>query len=446
MSKRLKNYPEPGIIVNKFGADALRLYLINSPVVRAEVLKFKEEGVKDVITRVFLPWYNAYRFFVTQTVLLSKDFDHDFIYNHDLKKLENVMDRWVLASIQSLIQFVREEMAAYRLYTVVPRLLVMIDQLTNWYVRFNRRRLKAPFTPFLTENMYQTLKKFLPESYNLSADIRSIHFLSFPEVRKEYFDADIERAVGRMQSVIELGRVIREKHNISLKTPLKELVVIHSEAQYHEDIRSLERFIFEELNVRDLIVTADEERFGVKYRAEADLKVLGQKLKKDAMKVKNALPSLSSEQVKEFLTKKLLTVEGIIVTDEDIQVVRYFDSDATHYETNTDKGVLILLDTSLYPELEQEGLAREVVNRVQRLRKKVNLQPTDPVVMYYRFTHDLNQTLEQVFKEQKEVMVKVLKRPLLPISEKAGDDRKVLAHEEQEINGSKFDLIFIQDW
>jgi isoleucyl-tRNA synthetase len=130
---------------------------------------------------------------------------------------------------------------AYRLYTVVPRLLKLIEDLTNWYIRFNRKRLKgeygsddtlkslntlfevlytliramAPFTPFLTENMYQGLKTFvhLPRDQ----DCRSIHFLTFPEVNEHYFDEDIERAVSRMQSVILLGRVVRETKNIPLK-------------------------------------------------------------------------------------------------------------------------------------------------------------------------------------------------------------------------------------
>ncbi|ORY04507.1 isoleucyl-tRNA synthetase [Basidiobolus meristosporus CBS 931.73] len=470
MSKRLKNYPEPGKVINSFGADALRLYLINSPVVRAETLKFKEEGVKDVITRVFLPWYNAYRFFVNQVVLIKNDFGIDFKYNPTQQKSSNVMDRWILASCQSLIRFVREEMAAYRLYTVVPRLLRLIEELTNWYVRFNRKRLKgengqedavmalntlfevlftlcrvlSPFTPFLTENMYQTLKTYLPPS-NSQEDERSIHFLLFPEVREEYFDPEIERAVSRMQSVIELGRIIREKKNISLKTPLKELIVIHHDPQYHEDVKALEQYITEELNIRTLTVTADEQQYGVKYRAEADLKVLGQKLKKDAMKVKKALPNLTSDEVKKFVQELTIMVEGITLTDEDLTVIRYFDVQDSHYETNTDKDVLVLLDVQLYPELQQEGLAREVINRVQRLRKKVNLQPIDPVHMYYEFKKDPEDQLSKVMQEQVEVLVKVLRRPLFPVAEKAAD-AEVIVVEEQEVNGSVFDLCLVKDW
>ncbi|KAG2235857.1 isoleucyl-tRNA synthetase [Thamnidium elegans] len=467
MSKSLKNYPDPTLVIDKFGSDALRLYLINSPVVRAETLKFKEEGVKDVISKVFLPWYNAYKFFLTQTAVLKKDFSYDFQYNPNMQKSDSVMDRWILASCQSLIAFVREEMNNYRLYTVVPRLLNMIDILTNWYVRFNRKRLKgengldeaklamntlyevlttlcgtmAPFTPFLVENMYQNLKGFAPKNPNI-VDDRSIHFLEFPTVREEYFDPEIERAVARMQSVIELGRTVRERKNISLKTPLKELVIIHSDPQYQADVKALESYITEELNVRQIIITDNEEKYGVKYKAEADWKVLGQKLKKDAMKVKKGLPELTSDQIKEFVVTKELIVSGIRVTDEDLNVVRYFDASADAlYEANSDRESLILMDVKLYPELEQEGVAREIINRVQRLRKKANLLPTDDINMYYRFTADLSSELEKIIKNQEATLVKVIKKPLLDISKMAASEA-VIVEEEQEVNGAKFDLVF----
>jgi isoleucyl-tRNA synthetase len=147
MSKRLKNYPEPTQIVDMYGADALRLYLINSPVVRAETLKFKEEDVKALLAQVFLPWFNSYRFFATQLVVLKKEFGVEFKYDPSAPTSPALMDRWILASCQSLITFVRKEMEAYRLYTVVPRLLQLVDELTNWYLRFNRRRLKGENGP-----------------------------------------------------------------------------------------------------------------------------------------------------------------------------------------------------------------------------------------------------------------------------------------------------------
>lgn len=110
MSKSLKNYPDPNLIIDSYGADALRLFLINSPVVRGESLKFKEDGVKDVITRVLLPFVNSYRFFLGQAALLKKEKGVDFKYNPDAPQSDNVMDRWILARCQSLIQLVKEEM------------------------------------------------------------------------------------------------------------------------------------------------------------------------------------------------------------------------------------------------------------------------------------------------------------------------------------------------
>ncbi|CAG8601089.1 3576_t:CDS:10, partial [Paraglomus occultum] len=456
MSKRLKNYPEPTTIINAYGADTLRLYLINSPVVRAEPLRFKEESVKEVLSKVFLPWYNAYRFFSSQILLLKKENEIDFKYNPSAEKSANVMDRWILASCQSLIKFVREEMAAYRLYTVVPRLLQLIEELTNWYVRFNRKRLKgengsndavdalntlfevlftlcrvmAAFTPFLTENMYQTLKTFLPPQ-DPNIDVRSIHFLSFPEVREEYFDPEIERQVSRMQAVIELGRFIREKKSIGLKTPLSELIVIHSDSQYHEDVLSLQNYIKEELNIKSLIVTSEEDKYGIKYRAEADWKVLGPKLQKNTPKIKAALPKLTSDQVKEFAKNGEMTIDGIRIVEEDLTVVRYFEAENGHHETNTDKDVLILLNVNIYEELQEEGWAREVVNRVQRLRKKAGLQPTDAVTAYYKIMDDPNDQIQKVMDTQSAVIIKTLKRSLKPYHEKS-DEAEVIIEEEQE--------------
>ena len=120
-----------------------RMFLVNSPITRAENLRFRESGVRDVISRVLLPWLNSFRFFLGQVALLKKSTGHDFKYEPHAPVSNNVMDRWILARCQSLIKLVHQEMAAYRLYTIVPRLLDLIDELTNWYIRFNRRRLKG---------------------------------------------------------------------------------------------------------------------------------------------------------------------------------------------------------------------------------------------------------------------------------------------------------------
>lgn len=119
------------------------MFLVNSPIVRGDNLRFREEGVREVISRVLLPWLNSFRFFLGHVSLFKKISGIDFKYNPHAPVPNNVMDRWILARCQSLIKLVREEMAAYRLYTVIPRLLDLVDELTNWYIRFNRKRLKG---------------------------------------------------------------------------------------------------------------------------------------------------------------------------------------------------------------------------------------------------------------------------------------------------------------
>ena len=471
MSKRLKNYPDPALIMDRYGSDALRLYMINSPVVRAEPLRFKESGVKEIVSKVLLPLWNSYNFFEQQVLLLKETEKMHFEFDPSMEKSNsNVLDRWILASCQSLLKFVDQEMEAYRLYTVVPRLLGLIDNTTNWYIRFNRTRLKgefgvddtrhalntlfevlftltrglAPFTPFITDNIYQKLRPYIPASMT-TEDPRSIHFLPFPSVREELFDETIERQVSRMQRIIELGRVSRERRAIGLKTPLKTLVVIHPDPEYHEDIRKLEPQICSELNVRDLIITGDENKYGVKYSVVADFAVLGKKLRKDAVKVKKALPELTSEEVKQFLKSgKTVIDESIELMSSDVIIKRDIAKNETteSLEINTDDDVLIILDAALYPDLAEEGLAREIINRFQRLRKKFGLVPTDEVYMEYQILSDPdNIGLQKIIESHKGMLSKALRKPLEEKNIRKGDNqgsenKEVIAVEEQEIQNA----------
>ncbi|KAI0484635.1 tRNA synthetases class I-domain-containing protein [Xylariaceae sp. FL0804] len=473
MSKRLKNYPDPAIIMDKYGSDALRLYMINSPVVRAEPLRFKESGVKEVVQKVLLPFWNSYKFFEGQVALLKKVEEKDYLFDPKMESTNtNVMDRWILASCQSLLQFVNQEMAAYRLYTVVPRLLDLIDNTTNWYIKFNRKRLKgeygledtlhalntlfevlftlcrglAPFTPFLTETIYSKLLPHIPKDVQ-AEDPRSVHFLPYPEVRQELFDPIIERKVGRMQRVVDLCRVSRERRTIGLKTPLKTLIVLHPDPEYLADLKSLETYITEELNVRDLVLTSDETQYNVQYSVTADWPVLGKKLKKDLAKVKKALPDVTSDEAKKYTEEKYMLINGIRLEEGDLVVKRHVkQEEAPHLETNTDDAVLTILDAKLYPDLAHEGVAREILNRVQRLRKKAGLQVTDDVKMEYRVLSDPeNVGLEEVFVSQSPMLEKALRKPVdkHEVTQVGGEIPKekeegMIAEEEQEVQKATF--------
>jgi isoleucyl-tRNA synthetase len=272
-------------------------------------------------------------------------------------------------------------------------------------------------------------------------------------VREELFDADIERRVGRMQRVIELARVSRERRTVGLKTPLKTLVVIHADPTYLEDVRSLEGYITEELNVRDLVLSSDEAKYNVQYSVSADWPVLGQKLRKDVQKVKKALPELTSDQVHQFVLQKSMIVDGILLEHGDLLVKRGLkeDESSKNLETNTDEDVLTILDAALYPELAEEGLAREIINRVQRLRKKAGLQPTDDVKMEYKVLSDPDSIgLQKVFSGQSKTIEKALRRPVdhHNVTQFEGEIPNgvegLIMEEEQEIQKATFMLRLVK--
>jgi isoleucyl-tRNA synthetase len=268
------------------------------------------------------------------------------------------------------------------------------------------------------------------------------------------FDEVIERRVGRMQKVIELARVCRERRAIGLKSPLKTLVVIHRDPLYLEDIKGLEAEICGELNVLNLVLSQDEDKYDVQYSANADWPILGKKLKKDVGKVKKALPDLTTHEVRTFLETGKITVAGIELISDDLIVRRSLkESDASkNQEFNTDSDVLVIQDVELHPELAQQGLAREIINRVQRLRKKAGLVPTDDVGMEYCVLSDPDNTgLEKVFETQTAMIEKALRRPMdkhvvTEVEGKIpkGKNEVAIAEEEQEVLKATFLLRLVK--
>ncbi|KAH8856573.1 Isoleucine--tRNA ligase, cytoplasmic [Schistosoma japonicum] len=430
MSKRAKNYPDPVEVIKKHGADPLRLYLINSPVVRAQNLRFNESGVHEVVKDVFLPWCNALRFLIESSILPYQKTTHQLftVKPNEFPMTNNFMDCWILSFTQSLILFVHEELSGYRLYTVVPRLVKFIDHLVNWYVRMNRKRLKgdtvedendwkaalhtllkviyqitclmSPFTPFMTEFIYQYIKQYLDYTDNLKA----------PEPKLELISLEIEDIVYWMQSTVELGRIIRTRCNLPLKAPLREAIVIHSDPNILNCVKSAQTYIIDELNVRVLTTTTDKHRYGVQLRGVLNHKTLGVRLKNDYKSVVNKVKDMCTEELEEFVNTGRLVVCGHELSGDDLSVVystggvsdaqpnasglkRKSEQQSTvnsnnqtanlsKYETASDtKGLLVILDTTPDVELENERLARELVNRIQRTRKKAELIPENPIVI-----------------------------------------------------------------
>ncbi|EEB91645.1 hypothetical protein MPER_09966 [Moniliophthora perniciosa FA553] len=405
MSKSLKNYPDPNLIIHQYGADATRMFLVNSPIVRGDNLRFREAGVREVISRVLLPWLNSFRFFLGQAALLKKTMGHEFKYNAHADVSKNVMDRWILARCQSLIKLVTEEMAAYRLYTVIPRLLELVDELTNWYIRFNRKRLKGEDG---LEDTVSALNTLFETLFTLCRTMLAKFVADLLLVDSS------ERALG-----------------------------VHTDGQYLADIKPLQRYIESELNVRDIVFLSDENQAGVRYRVVADWGVLGRKLRKDLGRVKNALPNVSSNEVKQYLTTGKIVVDGIPLVEGDLTVQRYLEVDGKQYGTHTDNDVVVRLDIQIHPELQGEWLARELINRVQKLRKKAGLQATDDVEVYYTFEANTGSELLQAMQEHTDLIRKTV--GTTPLSE---NERKAsgieLIREEQEVYDTRFYLTLVK--
>ncbi|XP_027849362.2 isoleucine--tRNA ligase, cytoplasmic [Aphis gossypii] len=475
MSKRKKNYPDPMEVVNKFGADALRLYLINSPVVRAENLRFKEEGVKEILKDLFLPWYNAYRFFI-QNIRDSSGNMYKPNKNYYSAPSENKMDRWITSWTQSLIAFIRREMAAYRLYTVAPRLVKFIDVLTNWYVRLNRQRLKgecghadwqqsldtlyhvlmtmvclmAPYTPFICELMYQNLKKI----ENLKE--RSVHFHMVPIVQEHLIDKNIEQSVSNMQNIIEMGRVMRDRKTIPVKYPLPDLKIIADDPKIIENVEEFRNYIEKELNVKTITFTKNKSRY-VKLRAEPDHKTLGSRLKSDFKRVTAAIRELTNEQLQAWQNEVSAAVEGndddkkpsLKVLEHELDASEFrilydftgpeAEEMAKKYEAQLNNDILVLLNVTPDQNMLDEGTAREIINRIQKLRKKAHLVPTDLIKVYYNINPEGD--LSRVAKEFNDFIINVLKVPFIdgpPVG-------NVIIEETQTLKGSNLKIALTKE-
>lgn len=248
-------------------------------------------------------------------------------------------------------------------------------------------------------------------------DNRSVHFLKFPEARRELFDEDMQRRVARLQKVIELTRVARERRALSLKTPLQTLVVIADEPVL-QDLGALDTYIKKELNVREVTLSSDGSKYNVKLGVTADWAKLGKRLKTGAQAVRKALPNLTEDQIHEYIREKRLVIDGVHELQEgDLTVVRAVKDGSSFngWEVNaSDNEALIMLDPTVHEHLQNEAIARDIVNRIQRLRKKAGLVPTDDVRMEYRVLANPGAIdFSAVLKDEEALLMTALRGPVV---------------------------------
>ena len=393
MSKSQRNFTPPDELMETYGADALRLYLINSGLVKGEDQQFSDHGVKDMVRRVLLPWYNAFKFFHTYAQVDGYHPQQHFQMG------EGLTDRWILSKLQTLTHKVSREMEAYRLDQVVPPLFSFIDDLTNWYIRLNRRRfweeglerdkcmaystlfttvrhlstLMAPFAPFLSESIFQGLRKFAPSLPE------SVHLCSYPETNPSLMDPTLEDAMGRMQQIILLGRQKRVQEEIKVKIPLSKLTIVHRDGNLLREIAKLEGPIKSELNVKEVAYVRDEHNY-IDLFARPNSPVLGRKLGKEFARYQKLICSLSGKQCRELEAGRSITLGEREFSPEEVLV---FCRPKQGTGTLSNRLISIDLNCQLDDQLIREGLAREVVNRIQKTRKELQLNVSDRIMIQF---------------------------------------------------------------
>ncbi|MGN0843983.1 MAG: isoleucine--tRNA ligase [Kiritimatiellia bacterium] len=394
MSKRLKNYPDPTNIITTYGADALRLYLIASPVVRAENLRFSESGVRQVLRDLLIPWWNAYSFFVTYANI--DNWYEDAVHEPDSA---NELDRWIVSSLETLIANVTDAMDRYDLQKSVRPFLDFIDNLTNWYIRRSRRRfwkssndadkrhayrtlryvllqlskIAAPFTPFIAEAIYRNLRSpDMPES---------VHLCEFPTANAAARDAALEERMATAQLAVRLGHNLRKQKNLKVRQPLARAVVVCAEPGFAKRLAPMAPVIADELNVKSVEFAEDESRF-VSLHAKANFKALGAKLGPRMKAVSAEIVKLTPTQLAPVLagnTIEITPADGkgpVTLGAGEILITR---EEKAGLSVVNEGAVTVALDTALTPELTAEGIARECVSSIQNLRKESGFEVTQRI-------------------------------------------------------------------
>lgn len=393
MSKRLKNYTAPDVLMDEYGADALRLYLIHSGLVKAEEQRFSDAGVKDMTRRVLLPWYNAMKFWQTYA-----EVDGWRITQHRVDS-DHILDRWILSRLQTLQATMQQHMRDYALYHVVPELFDFIEVLTNGYIRLNRQRFwgegldqdkcaayttlydvlltlsqcMAPFAPFLSEYIYQQLDAKVLTQHD------SVHLCDFPQAQHALQQPTLEAAVARMMRVILLGRQQRNAVKIKVKTPLQQVRIIHQDQALLDEMAKLSDTIARELNVKEVVFDANEDQY-IRLYAKPNAPVLGKRFGGRFKAIKQAIEALDVAAL-----RALEDTGHITVLDEKLALrdVLIFREAASASNVVTDRWISIVLETEVTPALQQEGLAREIINRIQKTRKDLGFHVSDRIAVAF---------------------------------------------------------------
>ncbi len=403
MSKHIGNVVDPWTVLDKQGADAVRWYFYtgSAPWLPS---RFYPEAVSEAQRKFMGTLWNAYAFFV-----LYADIDGYDPSKYDINSIKlSVMDKWILSKLNTLIDAVDKGLDKYQIFETSRMLQDYADELSNWYIRRGRERywgkemtedkiaayttlytvlitlakLSAPYVPFMAESIYQNL---VPAFYK-DAPI-SVHLCSFPEMNEKMIDKKLEDGMAVVLDVVMLGRATRNTSNIKNRQPLQKLFVATERAgALSEDLITIAK---EELNVKDLEILTDAKGF-ISYKLKPQLKTLGPKYGAKLGLIRNFLETCDASKVVEtvksgvpFVTE--LGGQDIEFTLDDLLIS---SESKEGYVSASENGVTVVLDTTITKELLFEGIEREIVSKIQTMRKEAGFEVTDRIYVYYQAEGD----------------------------------------------------------
>ena len=416
MSKRLGNAVEPFETLATYGADATRWYMISNAN-PWENLRFNVDGITEVDRKLFRTVYNTYSFFA-----LYANIDGYSVLDNGVTAVSDrpEIDRWIISKLHSLVKQYRAQMDDYE-PTQACRAVESFasDHLSNWYVRLNRRRfwkgemsvdkqmaydtlyeclttlaqLMAPVAPFFADWLYSNLTGHVRET--AGAGHESVHLTDLAEADESLINTDLEQRMDYAQRISSLVLSLRKKESIRVRQPLHKIILPVLDSDFESKVKEMRDLILSEVNIKDIEFITDTEGI-IKKKAKPNFKTLGRRLGKHMKTASQVIAALDQGQIAEIerTNSFVLNADGetfeLTLEDIDIQT-----EDIPGLQVATDGPIVVALDTTLDDALEAEGFARDLVNRVQNLRKKNDLNVTDRINITAQGTDDIRRAVEQ---------------------------------------------------
>ncbi len=416
MSKSKGNAVDPFEALKTYGADAIRWYFyVNSAPWLPN--RFHGKAVVEGQRKFMGTLWNTYAFYVLYAEIDQFDATK---YTLDYDKL-SVMDKWLLSKLNSTVKAVDENLENYRIPETAKALQQFVDDMSNWYVRRCRDRFwakgmeqdkinaymtlytalvtickaAAPMIPFMTESIYQNLVCGLDKSAP-----ESIHLCDFPAVNEQWIDADLEAKMDELLQIVVLGRACRNNANIKNRQPIGKMYV---KAEGEELPAYYQEIIADELNVKEVVFTQDVKDFS-SYSFKPQLRTLGRRFGARINALKEVLASLDGNKAMEELNTTGTLKVVVDGTEESLEKEDLLIETAQleGYMSETDRGITVVLDTNLTPELIEEGFVREVISKIQTMRKEADFQVMDHICVYQQGNDTIRDIIEKNADQIKE--------------------------------------------